>query len=112
MVESVNDKIHDDLISHDVRLLRVTGDAKKRVERRLDRLGSDLKALTAKIDPFGTDNSAARERRVARLDKESTAVINEAYREINKVHRAELERLGTIETEAEVLALEKALNDD
>lgn len=109
MAESVNDEIHDDLISHDVRLLRVTGDAKRRVERRLDRLGSDLKLLTTKIDPFGTDRSDARERRLARLETESAEIIKEAYREISKIQRGELERIATVETEAEVQALEKAL---
>lgn len=108
-METVNDKIHDDLISHDIRLRRVDGDAQKRVERRLDRLGADLKALTAKIDPFGTDRADARERRLARLEKESTAIITEAYREINREQRGELRQIAAIESEASVQAIEKAL---
>lgn len=107
--ESVNDEIHDDLISHDIRLLRVIGDAKKRVERRLDKLGSDLKSLTIEIDPFGASRSDARQRRIARLEKESSEIIAEAYREISKLQRVELEQIGAIETEAEVQALERAL---
>jgi hypothetical protein len=109
VVESVNDKLHDDLISHDIRLQRVIGDARKRIERRLDKLGSDLKSLTIKIDPFGSDRADVRERRIARLEKESSEIIRDTYREINKWQRGELERLGTVETEAEVQALEKAL---
>lgn len=108
-VESVNDKIHDDLISHDISLRRVSGDESRRVERRLDRLGSDLKGLTIKIDPFGASRKDVRERRLARLEKESTELINEAYREINRVQRGELQQIAGIETEATVQALEKNL---
>lgn len=109
MVESVNDQIHDELISHDVNLRRVDGGAVKRVEKRLDRLGSDLKGLAAKIDPFSTSRSDARERRLARLEKESTELIIEAYREINAVQRDDLQRVGAIETQAQVEAITKAL---
>lgn len=109
MVESVNDKIHDDLISHDIRLRRVVGDEQKRIERRLDRLGSDLKAITARIDPFSTSNTREQERRLVRLEKESTELIAEAYKDISKIQRGELEQLAAIETEAEVQAIRKAL---
>lgn len=108
-MDTVNDKIHDDLISHDIRLRRVDGDAQKRVERRLDKLGSDLKALAAKIDPFGASRADAQERRLVRLEKESTVLINEAYREINKVQREELPKIAAIESEATVQAVGNAL---
>jgi hypothetical protein len=108
-VESVNDAIHDDLISHDISLRRISGDETRRIERRLDELGSDLKALTVKIDPFGTDRADARERRLARLEKESAEIINEAYREINRIQRGELQQVAAIETEATVEAVAKAL---
>jgi hypothetical protein len=109
MVESVNDKIHDDLISHDIRLQRVAGDTRKRIERRLDKLGSDLKAITARIDPFSASGAAEGERRLSKLNEESTELINEAYKEINKWQRDQLERLAAIETEATVQAVRKAL---
>ena len=108
-VESVNDQIHDELISHDISLRRVSGDETRRVERRLDRLGSDLKKLTIFIDPFGTSRKDAQERRLARLEKESNEIITEAYREINKIQRGELQQVANIETEATVQALEKVL---
>lgn len=107
MPESVNDLIHDDLISHDVALRRIEGDARKRVERRLDRLGRDLKALAARIDPFGTERKDARERRVAKLEKESSEIIREAYREIERNANADLKRIANIESEASVQALTK-----
>ena len=109
MVESVNDKIHDDLISHDIRLRRVAGDAQKRIERRLDRLGSDLKGLAARIDPFSASSSAEGERRLSRLEKESEELITEAYKEINKWQRDQLERLAVLESEVTVQVLEKEL---
>lgn len=108
-VESVNDQIHDDLISHDIKLRRVTGDEQRRIERRLDELGADLKALAIKIDPFGTDRADAQERRVSRLEKASAEIITEAYKEIDRIQRGELHQIANIETEATVQALEKAL---
>jgi hypothetical protein len=107
--DGINDKIHDDLISHDIAIRRVTGDCQRRVEKRLDRLASDLKQLAAKIDPFGTDRTDARERRINRLDAESKKIIDEAYREIGKENQSDLIRVVRIEEEATVQALEKAL---
>ena len=109
MVESVNDKIHDDLIPHDIRLQRVAGDTRKRIERRLDKLGSDLKAITARIDPFSASSAAEGERRLSKLEDESQELITEAYKEINKWQRDQLERLAVIESETTVQVLEKEL---
>lgn len=109
MVESVNDQIHDDLISHDISLRRVLGAEQKRIERQLDELGADLKGLAAKIDPFSAGSAAEQERRLARLEKESTELIKETYKKISKEQRGELERVAAIETEATVQAIEKAL---
>jgi hypothetical protein len=108
-MDTVNDKIHDDLISHDIRLRRVAGDTQKQIDGRLDQLGVDLKMLATKIDPFGASRSDARERRIARLEKESTELINEAYREINRAQADELRRIAGIETEATVQAIGNAL---
>lgn len=105
----VNDQIHDDLISHDVALRRIEGDAKKRVERRLDRLSRDLAAITARIDPFGTERTDARERRMAKLEEQSAKLVKEAYGEISKNNREDLKRIARIETEASVQAVGKAL---
>lgn len=109
MVDSVNDQIHDDLISHDIHLRRVIGDEQKRIEKRLDELGSDLKALAAKIDPFSATRQAEQNRRLARLEKESNELITEAYKQISNIQRGELERVAGIETEAQVQAIGKAL---
>jgi len=109
MTDSVNDKIHDDLISHDIALRRVIGSEQKRVERRLDELGSDLKALAARIDPFSASRADEQERRLARLEKESTELINDAYKEISKLQRSELEQVAAIESEATIEAVRKAL---
>lgn len=109
-VESVNDKIHDDLISHDINLRRVSGHETRRIERRLDKLGADLKALAIKIDPFGASRADAQERRLARLEKESSEFIKEAYQDINRIQRTELRQVANIETEATAQALEKALS--
>lgn len=110
MTEGINDKIHDDLISHDIRLRRVTGDTQKRIEKRLDILGDDLKALAAKIDPFSATRADVQESRMSKLDKESQELITEAYKEISKMTNGELEQLATVESEVEAQTLEKALN--
>lgn len=107
--ESVNDQIHDDLISHDIALRRIDGGARRNVERRLDRLGADLKSLTGRIDPFGTARSDARKRRLSRLEKESKELIDTAYAEIAAQNRDDLKRVARIETNVAVDTIAKAL---
>ena len=106
---SVNDAIHDDLISTDIQLRRITGDCQNRAERRLDKLERDLRAEVARIDPFGTDRSDARERRLAKLEKRVRELTNEAFRDIERENREDLRRVARIESQATVQAIGKAL---
>ena len=107
--ESVNDKIHDDLIAHDVTLRRIDGACRRHAEARLDRLSADLKALTIEIDPFGTDRLGARQRRLARLEKKARTLTVEAYADIAKENRSDLKRVGAIETEVSKQVIEDNL---
>jgi phage-related tail protein len=109
VVEGVNDKIHDELISHDIALRRVDGGVRKEVEARIDRLASDLKALMAKIDPFGTERADAQERRLKKLDEESAKLIAEAYGEISSGTRSDMKRVAAAESEVSVKVIEDAL---
>ena len=109
MAESVNDKIHDRLIEHDVKMRRVTGGRQKRVEARLDRMADDLKAAMAKIDPFGTERTDARERRLAKLDKVAGEIIAEAYADISKATQDDMARVARTESEAVVGAVAEEL---
>lgn len=109
-MEGVNDKIHDELISHDVKLRRVEGDAQKRVEARIDVLASDLKGLMAKIDPFGTERADAQERRLKKLDEAAAKLIAEAYGEISRQGKDDLKRIAGAEAEVSVKVIEKALS--
>ena len=104
---SVNEKIHDSLIAHDVDLRRIAGDCTKRAERRLDRLTRDLSDLARRIDPHGASRKDARERRVARLEKESAELVREAYRDLNAQSGDDLKRVARIESEVTVATLEK-----
>ncbi len=107
--ESVNDRIHDDLISHDIALRRVDGDRRKKTEARIDTLADDLKAVMAKIDPFGTERADAQERRLKKLDEEVAKLIAEAYGEISKGLTSDLRRIANIESEVTVETIGKAL---
>lgn len=97
---SVNDKIHDRMISHDIEMRRVDGGRRRKAERRIDQLSDDLKALMAKIDPFGTENTKAQERRLAKLDEEAGKLIAEAYAELSTENRKDLRRVARVESEA------------
>lgn len=108
-MESVNDKIHDGLIEHDVEMQRVAGGRRKRVEARLDQMADDLKAVMAKIDPFGTERSDARERRLAKLDKAAAEIIAEAYADISKATSDDLKRLARTESEQVVKTIADSL---
>lgn len=100
MAESVNDKIHDKLIKHDVEMRRVDGGRRRRVEKRIDLMAEDLKALLVKIDPFGTERTDVRERRLKKLDEEAAKIIAEAYGEMSKDNRSDLKRVARVESEA------------
>lgn len=106
---SVNDKIHDDLITHDIRLQRITGDCRNRAERRLDKLQRDLRGEIARIDPFGANRKDTRQRRLNELQRSAKELTAEAYREIALVNHADLKRVAMIETQATAQALESAL---
>lgn len=103
--KSVNDAIHDDLITEDIQLRRITGDCQNRAERRLDKLASDLRAELARIDPHGTDRKDARERRLAKLEKRARELTAEAYRDIERENRSDLRRIARLESEATVTAI-------
>lgn len=107
MVDSVNDQIHDSLIASDIDLRKVTGDTQNKTEKRLDKLGADLKRLTIEIDPFGTTRKDARERREAKLEKESSILIREAYSEIARQNNRDLKDLAEAESENIAQVLEK-----
>lgn len=109
MAESVNDKIHDRLIEHDVKMRRVDGGRQKRAEARLDQMADDLKAEMARIDPFGTERTDARERRLAKLDKAAAKIIAEAYADISKATQDDMARLARTESEAVVGAIAEEL---
>lgn len=107
--ESVNDRIHDRLIEHDVEMRRVDGGRQKRVEARLDQMADDLKELMIKIDPFGTERSDARERRLKKLDEEAAKIIAEAYADISTASKDDMKRLARTESEAVIAAIAEEL---
>lgn len=109
VVESVNDKIHDDLIAHDVTVRRIDGACRRNAEARLDKLSLDLKALTIKIDPFGTDRLDARQRRVAKLEKEARIITAEAFADIARKNKEDLKRIARIESEVSATVIEDNL---
>jgi hypothetical protein len=109
VVDSVNDEIHDSLISSDIELRKVTGDTQNKTEKRLDQLGVDLKRLTIEIDPFGTERKDARERRLEKLEKESNILIREAYSEIARQNNRDLKDLAATESENIKQVLEKQI---
>lgn len=108
-VKSVNDQIHEDLISHDIDLQRLIADCKRRAEKRLDRLVSDLADLTRRIDPFGTQRTDARKRRVARLERETKVITDEAYRDIAKENKTDLNKVARIEMEKQIQVIGEKL---
>jgi regulator of protease activity HflC (stomatin/prohibitin superfamily) len=109
VAESVNDKIHDKLIEHDVKMRRVDGGRQKRAEARLDQMADDLKGLMAKIDPFGTERRDARERRLKKLDKEAAKIIAEAYADISRATADDMKRLARTESEMIVKTIAEEL---
>jgi thymidylate kinase len=108
---NVNDQIHEGLIPHDIDLQRVSAHCKQNVEKRLDRLASDLATIAIRIDAHGASRADARQRRLARLEKEVTETTREAYREISKMCLSDLQRVAVVEQEESVKQLEEAVNE-
>ena len=98
-VKSVNDQIHEDLISHDIDLRRIDADCRLRAEKRLDRLGSDLADLTRRIDPVSATRNDTRKRRLAKLERQARELIREAYADIAKENAKDLKRVARAESE-------------
>lgn len=106
---STNTDIRDSLAEHDIDLRRVDGGIRRRVERRLDELGRDLKGLMAKIDAHGAQHTDSREGRLVKLEKEAKALIDEAYAEINKLVGADLRAVAKTESAAILGAVAESL---
>ena len=95
----VNDKIHDDLIAHDIDLRRVDADCRRRANSRLAELEADIKALLIKIDPYGAVRADARSRRIANFEQEARKLARAAYKDIECENRADLRRIAALESE-------------
>lgn len=94
---SVAQAIRDDLIEQELRYRRVDAGVRREVDARLVRLQADLKALTLKIDPAGTDRPAARTARLSKLEARSKAMIDAAYRDIEAIMEQANRRVGQAE---------------
>jgi hypothetical protein len=104
--KSVNDQIHEDLIPHDIDLRRVDAHCRRKIEDRLDQLVADLAALAVKVDPHGASRNDARQRRLSKLEKESRALVREAYRDVNKMCMSDMQRIAVVEQEKQISSLE------
>lgn len=106
---STNTDIRDSLAEHDIDLRRVDGGIRKRVEKRLDELGRELRGLIAKVDAHGAQHADAREGRLAKLEKEAKALVDEAYAEIGKLVGADLRAVAKTESAAILGAVAESL---
>lgn len=92
------EEVRDDLIAQDVRYRRVEAGINRKVQARLNELDRDVKALLVKIDPAGTTQPKARQRRLQKFNREAGVLIRTAYSEINGMVKADLRRVGMAES--------------
>ena len=81
---TVNQDIRDDLISHDIDLRKLDGDARNTIDGMLDEMEKELKVKIVEIDPFTPTNTKVKEARLVRLDVATAPIIRDTYIEINK----------------------------
>ena len=106
---TTSEDVRDDLISHDVDIRRLDGDVRRQIERRIDKLNTDLRALAIQIDPHGAQRTDAKERRLVKLEKASKPIIRQAYAEIEKITDANTKRLARVESKTVVDTIEENL---
>ena len=82
---TVNQDIRDDLISHDIDLRKLDGDARNTIDGMLDEMEKELKVKIVEIDPFTPTNTKVKEARLVRLDVATAPIIRDTYIEINKL---------------------------
>lgn len=103
------ENIRDELIAHDIDLRRVSAGMARQVNARLNTMNADLRGMLARIDPGGTTRRDARERRLARIEREVQAIVDEAYREIRIIVNSDMKRVAKAETVAVANAINGAL---
>ena len=95
---SINERIRDDLVEHDIDLQRVCGDVRNKAERRWDQLGRELKGLIAKHDVHGAVRKRTREKRTAEFQIDARAAINAATKDVHDLLRTTLRGVARLES--------------
>lgn len=109
MVEKAVQSVRDELIEFDIDSNKVSSTLARDIDRRLAQLSRDLKKLLLDIDPHGTKQAPARQRRMAKLEKASRTVIRDAYADIRRMQKERLVRIGKVASQNAVKSMRKGI---
>ena len=101
------EEIRDDIIEQDVRYRRAEARINRKVQARLTTLDRDVKALLIRIDPAGTQQVKARQRRLRKFNRESGELVRTAYSEIHALVKKDLARVGIVESKTILATMRK-----
>lgn len=106
---SVNERVRDELIPHDLDNRRALAGVEREIELRLVKLERDLKALIVTIDPAGAQQRRSKKNRTRIINRRARELITTAYSEINAMSRDSLRRLARAESRAVAMTVEQSL---
>ena len=106
---TVSEDIRDDLITQDIRYKRADASVRKEVDARLSSLEAAIAAAIIRVNVNGTKQVKARQRRLAKLNREVGVLIRTAYSEINGIIKSSARRVANVETAADVAIVTKNL---
>lgn len=106
MPRSVNERLSDAVVSHDVDLSRLDAKTRRTLVRSLEQLQADISEEIARRAPTGVTRASARLQRLQRLLASTDAMIRSAYKDTNRVLARSMVDFAEISHDAVANALE------
>jgi len=108
-VPNASEKVLDLFVGHDVDLERLFAGVRKETLASIERLSRELTDLVYRIDPTEPTRLLYRQKRLAKLVKESVSTISQAYGEMRGASRKQLASLAKLEAGASRVLVNEAV---
>ena len=106
---NASEKVIDLFVGHDVDLERLFAGVRKETLASIERLSRELTDLVYRIDPTEPTRLLYRQKRLAKLVKESVSTISQAYGEMRVASRTHLASLAKLEAGASRVLVNEAV---
>jgi len=109
MPRSVNEILADDIVSHDVDLMRLTAKSRRTLVRSLNALQADLIEEVRRMDMAGAARASTRHARLLKLIESADNMVISTYKDMRGTLKSDLRDIAEITSEAAAGALEDGL---